>query len=338
MTLEPRPRQDQSRTGLKKPAHKLWMTGRRAGLFPCLLASLGLLLPYQVDAALLAPSQPMAGLLGLLDQRAFLQGADQVCTLFDTQTRLAMTAGVALARNSALRAGYDRNSVHDLMDRAKERGRLQTCDDPALKALSEHVSHAFAGFSMTARITFPGSQRPWRADRSGPEFQRWRLLQAVRLGFDRACLGYYGTAQDPALTVALMHRPGEAPYGARLIYRNMGLTPDPWLLRPGAKAFSPPVGEKKMILAAERTLNPEGFRMPLGPEDPEAKSRELRKDMDRYVFRFKDDVGSDLAQLDPREQIFVEFLFADHTVMARFEVGDFAPAAVFLTMKSKTGS
>jgi hypothetical protein len=57
-----------------------------------------------------------------------------------------------------------------------------------------------------------------------------------------------------------------------------------------------------------------------------------------WAFRFPAAAVRELAGLDPREAVIVEFLFADHRQAARHayvEVGDFAAGQAFLQLAAR---
>jgi len=55
-----------------------------------------------------------------------------------------------------------------------------------------------------------------------------------------------------------------------------------------------------------------------------------------WAFRFPPEAARELARLDPREAVAVEFLFpGDVTRRAYVEVGDFAAGQAFLTLAER---
>jgi hypothetical protein len=86
----------------------------------------------------------------------------------------------------------------------------------------------------------------------------------------------------------------------------------------------PPGGAVKVFQAEARSPAGED----LAPETMKAP----------WAFRFPAEAARELATLDPREAVAVEFLFSgtrDETVRAYVEVGDFAAGRAFLKMATR---
>src|SRR5947207_156183 len=89
--------------------------------------------------------------------------------------------------------------------------------------------------------------------------------------------------------------------------------------RPAPRPRLPPRGALKAFAASARA-----------PAGADLLPRGLRGG---WTFRFPDQATAELARLDPREAVAVEFLFpGDQVRRAYVEVGDFAAARAFLQL------
>ena len=121
---------------------------------------------------------------------------------------------------------------------------------------------------------------------------------------------------------------GDAPYGARLVLRNIDLTLGPYL---------DDRGQALDKLSLDRRLPPVTAQMAYSAEARSLAGLDLMpKTMTSgWAFRFPAEAAQALTQLDPREAVVVEFLFADDkTRRAYIEVGDFAAGRAFLQVSS----
>jgi hypothetical protein len=123
---------------------------------------------------------------------------------------------------------------------------------------------------------------------------------------------------------------GAQPYAARLLLRDQTRSPRAYLDGLGGGSTSrlplarrlPPPGALKTYVAAARSTAPDEL-LPKGAEDG-------------WAFRFPDAAAQELAKLDPREAVAVEFLFrGDVTRRAYVEVGDFAAGRAFLQVAGR---
>src|SRR5690606_8117908 len=142
----------------------------------------------------------------------------------------------------------------------------------------------------------------WRADRGGGAGARWRLAQTSPT--DAASL--HGLAGRPGadrlMTVAgFAERP---PYPARPVLRDASRSSRPYLDAQGLAADAPlPLDRRLPPSSATKTSAAEArspARRDLAPEDMQGA----------WAFRFPAAAAADLARLDPREAVAVEFVFA----------------------------
>lgn len=265
----------------------------------------------------LASAAQAGGLLDLYYERSLMAAAGARCNLFQPQLRAALEASAAQARNAALRSGRSETEVAAVRDEAVLRAQGASCASPDLTTAAARVRTAFDGWSHTTRVAYPGAQGGWTADRTVYRSPRWRLVESAPGG---AAFGIAGDLQDPAELAAVLSVDGEAPYGARLKFRDAGRAPSPWLANAGAPQL-PPAAALKTIFASEKSLAPAGL----------AQGAQAA-----VAFRFPATAALALDALDPRERFEIEFLFpGDRVRTAVFEVGDFAAGRAFLAMGPK---
>jgi hypothetical protein len=138
--------------------------------------------------------------------------------------------------------------------------------------------------------------------------------------------GLAGRAGVTALLASADFADGATPYAARLVLRDTGRTSGPYLALAGKGA---PLFRKLPPRAATRAFMAEA-RDAVGPELAPKGAR------GGAAFRFPVAAAQALAELDPREAVAVEFLFAgDQVRTAYVEVGDFAAARAFLQVASR---
>jgi hypothetical protein len=208
---------------------------------------------------------------------------------------------------------------------ARTRAAELDCRDPALARAAARVQDAFSGYARLTRITYPGETADWRADRSITRMTRWRLAQDARFHGGRMTFGLAGREAPGVLLAVAEFRQEGAPYAARLVLRDTARTLGPYLDRRGDKALGrrlPPRAAAKTHLAEARSQ----AGADLLPRD--ARSG--------WAFRFPAAAARELAALDPREAVAVEFLFPGEVVRTAYvEVGDFAAGRAFLRLASR---
>jgi hypothetical protein len=120
---------------------------------------------------------------------------------------------------------------------------------------------------------------------------------------------------------------GAAPYSARLILRDAERSSGPYLDRRAADLKGrlplarrlPPASALKTFAAAARSS-----------AGSDLASKTMKSP---WAFRFPAQAAEQLAGLDPRESVAVDFLFPDDSVRRAYvEVGDFAAGRAFLQL------
>lgn len=265
--------------------------------------------------SLAAPAVAWAGASDAFYERAFVVAADQRCDLFRPELGAALTAATAQARGAALRSGVSAADLNATAARARARAHAVSCDSADLTTVRNRVDHAFSGWARTARMTFPGEDKAWVANRAGYDRPTWRLVQQTVVGASPVAFGYAGQGVATELSAVVSFQGRSRPYAARLVMRDPAKAPRAWLagegLAPSAMRSSVwATGQT----AAQPTLLAEGRRA-------------------GEMWRFPASASAQLERLDPRESFAVEFHFRDGTVAtARFEAGDFAAGRAFLAM------
>ncbi len=274
----------------------------------------------------LARSQPE----DLFYERTVMTAADARCGLFAPAIGAALAASTAQARGAALRAGRPEADLRALERTARAKVAAVSCASPDIALAAGRVKTAFSGFARITRLTYPGDVAPWLADREG-RVSSWRLIQETRFGADRMAFGLAGRDAPAAALIAVgRFADGQEPYAARLLFRDTGRSSQAYLDRWGAGSTAglpldrrmPPRGALKAYAAQARSPAGEDL-LPKGVKAG-------------WAFRFPEAAQRELAGLDPREAVAVEFLFqGDVTRRAYVEVGDFAAGRAFLQMASR---
>jgi hypothetical protein len=273
-----------------------------------------------------SPGFAHAQALDLVYERTVMAAADGRCGLFTPEVSAALAAARVQARGAALRSGATSDTVRSVELRANAKASAANCNDPGLTAAATRVRNGFAGFARLQRIDYPGEIAGWRADRTGPGSIHWRLAQDVRFGPDRMVFGLAGRDTPGVLIAVVEFADGQTPYAARLLVRDVARSDAPYLDR-----ISSPVGE----LPLDRRLPPRGALQTFAAEARSAAGRDLLPKDSRagWAFRFPTRATRELAGLDPREAVAVEFLFPGDVVRRAFvEVGDFAAGRAFLSV------
>lgn len=276
-------------------------------------------------AALPAHADPIA----LVYERAVMMAADARCHLFTPELSAALAAAEAQARGAALRAGAGDAAVDETEQRARAKAGAVPCNSRDIAVAADRVRAAFAGYSRLQRMSYPGEVADWQAVRGTPrQVSIWRLSQTDRFGGGLATFGLAGRDGPGALIVVAAFPDGAQPYTARLILRDRGLAPEPFLnmiqadARGGLPLASrlPPRSATLAVLPEARDLA-EAALLPAGARSGVA-------------FRFPKTAADAIAALDPREAVAIEFDFPsagrDASRTAYFEVGDFAAGRAFL--------
>ena len=275
----------------------------------------------KTKAALLAAAimaLPAAALAWPADtyyERAFVVAADARCDLFAPRIEAALTAATAQARGAALRSGAREGDLAAVAARARARAGAVSCTDPELATVRARVDGAFSGWLRTTRMTFPGAQRPWTANRLGSDQASWRLQQLSSVGASPVAFGYAGKGATSGLTAVVSFVGRSRPYAARVVMRDPARLPRPWL------------GGQRLVPASARASL---WATGVGTADPTLLAEGRRAG---EAWRFPDATAAALERLDPRETFAVEFHFRDGSVAtAKFEAGDFVAGRAFLAM------
>jgi hypothetical protein len=294
-----------------------WMNPRRSGRPGLWLAALAAAVLWA--GAIPARSQTPPE---LYYQRVAIGDAGQRCRLFDAGVSDALAWGQIQARNAALRAGAAPDQLDQIAARAQARADAAACNSADMVKIAARVRASYKLYSGLQKMSFPGEVGVWRADRLMPErVASWRVSQVAYAGQDSVVFGVAGRDGVQALTASASFADGRAPYAARLVLRDPARAPSPYL--PGGKsplsARIPGPGATRAILAEARSKADLPL-LPLGARTGEA-------------FRFPAAAQAAIAQLDPREAVGLEFVFAgpsgDIVRTAFLEVGDFTAARRF---------
>ncbi|WP_394763329.1 hypothetical protein [Phenylobacterium sp.] len=281
-------------------------------------------------ALALAPGFAQAQPADLFYERAVMSAADQRCGLFAPDVAAALAAATAQARGAALRAGTAPYILIQYEKTARGKAGAVDCRSPDVAAAAARVRTAFAGFAKISRLTYAGDVAGWTADRNLYRTARWRLSQETSFGADRLVFGLVG-AQGPGALVGIgRFADGAEPYAAHLIMRDQARSSGPYLARFGVGSTAglplaqrlPPGSAQKAYSAAARA-----------PSGPDLLPKGAQSG---WAFRFSDAAALELAQLDPRESVAIDFLFPGDVVRRAYvEVGDFAAGRAFLQLAAR---
>ncbi|NBB15276.1 hypothetical protein GVN21_07900 [Caulobacter sp. SLTY] len=287
--------------------------------------------------AVLAATKPAhaAPALDLLYERTVMVAADDRCGLFSPQIAAALDASRLQARGAALRAGARPETLAETERRARSKAAGAACGSPDLKVAASRVRGAFEGYARLIRMDYPGEVAGWSADRStSKQGDRWKLSQGSAFGWDRLRFGLAGQSGPPTLTAVAVFNDAGAPYAARLVMRDVTRTSGPYLDHRGkAKGGKLALSARTAPRSASRVFTAAG-RGPAGPALLPAGAKA------GWSFRFSPAATAALADLDPREAVTVEFVFAgpggrDVVRTAHIEVGDFAAGRAFLAASGR---
>lgn len=266
--------------------------------------------------AALQPLTAWAGPAGAFYDRSFVLAADARCGLFKPELAAALKAASLQARGAAARAGVPEAELAQTAARARDRAAGVDCAHPDLVVVRDRVGHAFAGWAATPRMSFPGQRADWSADRYAAKGVQWRFRQSTTLGQAALTLGQ--TSEGGGLKAVVSFVGAPRPYAARIVMRDVGRSAQPWLGGPGVADLPPESVRRAIFATASRSADAELL----------AKGRKAGD-----VWTFPLSAADDLARLDPRETVRIEFLFRDDsTAAALIEIGDLAAAQAFVAM------
>ena len=280
-------------------------------------------------AVFAAPVLANAAPVDLFYERTLMMAADQRCDLFQPQLSTALDAARIQSKGAALRAGADQDLLKDVARRAFARSNAAPCNSPDLAIASKRVKDAFAAYSRMNRMEFPGDTANWTADRSlAVHAASWRLAQTTKFGWDTMTFGLAGRDSASALVATVTFADGAVPYGARLVLRDQARASRPYLnIRIADRKGKMPLTAR----AAPRSVS----RVIMAESRSEADATLLpARTKTGLAFRWPAGAAAALADLDPREAVLIEYLFAgrngDTVRTAYVEVGDFAAGRAFL--------
>lgn len=263
-------------------------------------------------------------------ERALMRAADARCHLFAPALGSALAAAEAQARGAALRAGASSSALRAVAAQAAARQAGLPCNSHDLAVASARVKTAFDGYSHLIRMTFPGDDAGWRADRTLPlRTPIWRLAQNAVAASSPVIFGLAGDDPHPAQLLAVGDfGPGEVPYAAQLMVRDIARAPEPYLHAVSVSAWArlplaerAPPHEATLAFTAEARADADKTLLPAGSRAG-------------IAFRFPPAAARAMAELDPREAVTLVFLIQDtsgaRVRKAYVEVGDFAAGEAFL--------
>jgi hypothetical protein len=273
-----------------------------------------------------------AGPADLYYERVLMGAADARCHLFTPEIGSALNAAAAQARGASLRAGFNRGQLDQARDRARAKAASLNCRLPDLATAAARVRAGFQAYARLDRLTYPGDIAGWRAFRVQPsQGISWKVVQDVRFGPDALRFGLAGPrGQAGSLMAVARFADGATPYAARLFVRDPRRTSGPYLssIKGGASARLP-----LSARVAPRTAVRSFIAEARSSADPAL----AEGDRNRVAFRFPWSAVAQLADLDPREAVTVEFVFSaagrDQVRTAYIEIGDFAAALAFLSVR-----
>jgi hypothetical protein len=285
---------------------------------------------FAIAALSVAPGFAQAAPADLFYERTVMTAAQERCGLFAPEVAAALASAAAQARGAALRAGTANSSLRQIEANAQAKANSVPCASPDISLAAGRVKVAFAGFARMDRLTYPGDIANWQADRGIGRGARWKLAQDVAFGRDRMAFGLAGVSNPGALVAVARFADGAEPYAARLLLRDDARSSGAYLNRwttgstadlPLTRRLPPPSALKSFAAAARSPATPDLLPKDAGPG---------------WTFRFPDAAAHELAALDPREAIAVEFLFPGDVVRRAYvEVGDFAAGRAFLQLAQR---
>lgn len=278
----------------------------------------------------ITPTLAHAAAVDLFYERTVMAAADGRCRLFKPEIARALGASRAQARNAALRAGVDSIELSRVEARARSKASTEPCNSAGLTTAAGRVRDAFEGYARLQKMAYPGDHFSWTAERVASRDGRvWSLVQKVPFGRDALSFGLAAQAGNHELLAVPTFADGAQPYAARIVMRDPARAQKPYLDFRRASVGQPLLLAGRVTpRAATRAFMAEA-RMAPDPLLVPPKTRGA------IAYRFPASAGRALAELDPREAVEIEFLFAsrsgqDVVRKAYVEVGDFAAGVAFL--------
>jgi hypothetical protein len=272
--------------------------------------------------------------------RYFLIQADARCHALPADAATALKAGYLQARNTALRSGHSMADLSPWLERARDAAAHAPCDDARLTAQFSDAASAYRRFIVQSRLDLPGDRADWRVDRSYGDAQNWRLVQYQATPDAELAFGIYGALDAPRFTVMAHFSDGQTPYAARLLLRDAGqvsagrieggapgvtMTPPPGFGEASLAFMARNAATLSAVLHPAPATNMAGFTL-TGEHAGVAKAETAIR------FDFPSRAWPAIAHLDPREDMVVEFDFDSGPRYVRFEVGDFIPGLIYVTL------
>jgi hypothetical protein len=285
---------------------------------------------FVLGASALTPGFAHAQPADLFYERAVMSAADRRCGLFAPDLGAALDAATAQARGAALRAGIPADTLRATERAARAEAATADCRSADMATAAARVRNAFSGYAKLTRLTYAGDVAGWAAERNIGRTFRWQLQQETAFGPDRMAFGLAGREGGSALIAVARFADGAEPYAAHLILRDPARSAQPYLARyGGGSTANLPLPQRLPPRSAQKTYGA-GGRAPAGPELlPKGAAF-------GWAFRFSDEAAQELARLDPREAVAVEFLFPGDVVRRAYvEVGDFAAGRAFLQLAAR---
>jgi hypothetical protein len=282
--------------------------------------------------ALCAPAEAQASADAALATRVRALALDERCALFSHDVRLALDAGAAQSRNALLRGGWTDMAVLSVAIRASDEADGLVCGGAEAAGVASEVTGAYQAWLQLRAMTFPGDHRTWSARRLEAG-EGWLLTQNVANIRGGPALFGIVRREDGRARLALALPRDERPRAVRALVRDRSIAPtrvETEFVRltarneahPLAAAAAPDVFTRQ-IWAAERAN--------VDAASPFAESL----GSPAALFWFSDSAIKALADLDPRETVAIEVDLAgrrngERTERLYVEIGDFAPAAMFV--------
>jgi hypothetical protein len=286
-------------------------------------------LPVMARAAAPAPTTA-------LYERTLMERAGARCRLFRPDILFALGASAKQARGAAVRAGIPYGEIDGAQGRARAVADAVACDNHDLIVAADKLRKVFTDYAQLRSMVFPGQFADWRAERPHPALpgkpsaiMQWNLLQFAPIGEKPTLFGLVsaqGGATFPAgLTVVSPKASAMTAATARLAMRDPAKTDQVYIdtRRPGLAGRTPPRLLDQVFVARAKYAAPTAL-LPPGVGRGEA-------------FVFPDAAAQAMAQLDPREAVRIDMVYAtlagERVETAVFEVGDFAAARAFLAIR-----
>lgn len=249
-------------------------------------------------------------------ERRGLVEADTQCRLFRSDIRAALQVGVAQARGSLLRAGWNNAQMRQLEDATVSAARARTCADPRTTEAAANVRRVFGTWVNAGTMQFPGWERTWVASRARGG---WRLSQAIETPI-AATFGVRDSVVQQRLVLVVPIARGQTPPSAvRLVMRDAARARMTEISLTQRMAYGVAAGvpapNAAAVIPSTRTIE------------------RLEGGRSQAVYTFPDTAFRDLLALDPRESVELRVENGRGSQSLYAEVGDIGAARSFLTLR-----